>query len=390
VLYVFLTIAAAGHAILWVAIVNRLHGTAMRRTWMDLLTFACGLAATVIPLAVLMVHLSQPENAAEEYAARQIAALARWYVILCAAFCLLSAIFRLWTLLHSERRGAILANHTTRFELPPDAVKRFIRPGLPRLLGRLPMNEVLQVQLHEKQLSICELPTELSGLRIAHLSDLHMSGRILKPYFHEVVDRVNAARPDIITITGDIVERQQCVDWVPEILGRLAASAGVYYVLGNHDLKAGLTRLKEVLQKAGIVHVGGRELVVPFPNGSILLAGNELPWLGPPPTHAATDLEGAPRGEFRILLSHSPDQFAWAQEHGYDLVLAGHTHGGQVRIPPFGAIFVPSLHGVRYAAGTFRSKRTVMHVSRGTSSLTPLRFRCPPEIAILRLHPSKR
>jgi predicted MPP superfamily phosphohydrolase len=83
------------------------------------------------------------------------------------------------------------------------------------------------------------------------------------------------------------------------------------------------------------------------------------------------------------LLAHSPDQFQWAQENDIDLMLAGHLHGGQVRLPILGAFLAPSIYGVRYAAGVFTAENTTLHVSRGVSSLMPLRFRCPPEIAIL-------
>ena len=85
----------------------------------------------------------------------------------------------------------------------------------------------------------------------------------------------------------------------------------------------------------------------------------------------------------RILLAHSPDQFRWAQANDIDLMLAGHLHGGQVKFPLLGAIASPSIYGVRYVAGVFRNSNTVMHVSRGVGSLTPLRIGCPPEVALL-------
>jgi predicted MPP superfamily phosphohydrolase len=85
----------------------------------------------------------------------------------------------------------------------------------------------------------------------------------------------------------------------------------------------------------------------------------------------------------RILLAHGPDQFGWAQQNDFDLMLAGHNHGGQIRLPFLGAILAPSLGGTRYASGVFRRGRSVMHVSRGTGSLTPVRWNCPPEIALL-------
>lgn len=104
----------------------------------------------------------------------------------------------------------------------------------------------------------------------------------------------------------------------------------------------------------------------------------------------AADLSTVPQasGEetpLRVFLLHTPDQFAWACAHDADLVLAGHTHGGQVRFPVLGAVACPSLYGTRYAGGVFRRGPTVMHVTRGLGGKTPIRVNCPPEAALLRL-----
>jgi predicted MPP superfamily phosphohydrolase len=117
----------------------------------------------------------------------------------------------------------------------------------------------------------------------------------------------------------------------------------------------------------------------------LLLAGNERPWFGTAPNLANAPPPTAAGGPFRILLSHTPDQIAWARRNHFDLVLAGHTHGGQIRIPLAGPIVSPSRYGVRYASGTFFEGRTLMHVSRGLSGLHNLRWRCPPELALLEL-----
>ena len=90
-----------------------------------------------------------------------------------------------------------------------------------------------------------------------------------------------------------------------------------------------------------------------------------------------------PQSAFRILLSHSPDQLPFAQAHSCDLMLAGHTHGGQIRLPWLGALISPSWYGWRYAGGTYHVPPTLMHVSRGLSGKQPIRLNCPPEIALL-------
>jgi predicted MPP superfamily phosphohydrolase len=90
-------------------------------------------------------------------------------------------------------------------------------------------------------------------------------------------------------------------------------------------------------------------------------------------------------GPLRIGLAHGPDQLAWAQSLEIDLLLVGHTHGGQIRIPPLGAIFSPTADGVKYVSGVFHLPPTILHVSRGISSQIPLRWNCRPEVAMLEL-----
>jgi predicted MPP superfamily phosphohydrolase len=87
--------------------------------------------------------------------------------------------------------------------------------------------------------------------------------------------------------------------------------------------------------------------------------------------------------QLKILLSHSPDQVRWARKHGFDLMLCGHTHGGQIRYPIIGPTVCPSWYGVRYASGLFLERALAIHVSRGVSGLFPIRWNCLPEVALL-------
>jgi uncharacterized protein len=86
---------------------------------------------------------------------------------------------------------------------------------------------------------------------------------------------------------------------------------------------------------------------------------------------------------FRLLLSHTPDQFPWARSNNFDLMLAGHNHGGQIRLPYLGALITPSLYGFRYAGGVYFEPPTLLHVSRGLAGIHPIRLNCPPELALL-------
>jgi hypothetical protein len=177
-----------------------------------------------------------------------------------------------------------------------------------------------------------------------------------------------------------LIDEIDYLAWMPSTLAKLSAPLGVYFLLGNHDLFTGhAPRIRQELIQAGLIDVGGRWSRLEIHGAEVIVAGNELPWFGP-----AADMEACPLrrdgNQLRILLSHSPDQFNWARRRDFDLMLAGHTHGGQIRPPVLGPIVCPSWYGVKYASGTFYARPTVMHVSRGISSEKPLRFNCRPEL----------
>ena len=379
-IYLLLIFGAVGHVILWVMLVNRLHALGMDRRWIDVLTGLCGVGVAVIPLAVAAV-LYQGWFGSGNVPATVSAAT--WsYIAGCAVLSIIGIVRRVRMLRHPERGGVVLANHTSHIKLSKDEGP-LAAPGVASWLAHLPLNQALDITVHEEQLKIPRLSAQYEGVRVAHLSDLHMSGRITKKYFERMVEHVNRCEADVITITGDLVEREKCLDWIPDTLGRLHAPGGVFYVLGNHDRHVDEMRLHAALADAGLTYVGGTWRQIAIRNVPLILAGNEVPWYPP-----AADLSDCPPHDaagvpLRILLSHSPDQFAWAQQHEVDLMLAGHNHGGQVCLPLLGAILAPSMQGVRYASGAFRAGNTVLHVSRGTSCLTPIRYNCPPEIALL-------
>jgi len=384
--YALLAIAAIGHVILWTALINRLHGLGWNRRWIDAATAGCGLWLAAAPVAIAMLVYQRPQASFAD--GSFIGSLAWGYAVVCALFCVGAVFHRLWLTFHVERGGALLANHTTRTNLCQRESTDLFGPGIPGLLGKLPGNQALDLRIHEKQLVLPRLNPALDGLRIAHITDLHMSGRIAKPYFVEVVEQVNRLQPDLVAITGDLVERNECLDWLPDTLGRLRATNGVYFVLGNHDRRVDQARLRDALARLPLIHLGGTCRHIVVRDTPIILAGNELPWYGPAPSLEDVSAHSFAESALRILLAHGPDQFSWATDRGFDLTLAGHNHGGQIRLPGLGAILTPSRSGTRYASGVFRRGQSVLHVSRGTSSLTPFRWNCPPEIALLVLRPA--
>lgn len=319
--------------------------------------------------------------------------LAGWPARLYALVAIGAAVIPLpwWVIrqVRSRQPAALVSNHSRIVDIPERLGRAPRGRGLSTVLTRLPGNQVFHLEVNEKRLALPRLPSALAGLTITHLSDLHFTGNTHQDYYHEVIREANALEGDVAVICGDVVDTLDCLDWVPEILAALRAPLGAYFVLGNHDLRTrDVPRVRRALVGAGLVDLGGHWRLLEARGWPLVIAGNELPYLGP-----AADLSGVPaevagRRPFRLLVAHTPDQLPWARRFDVDLMLAGHMHGGQIRVPGLGAVVGPSRQGVRYASGVFHEPPTVLHVSRGISAMTPLRYNCPPELSRLVLEPA--
>ncbi|MBN1908595.1 MAG: metallophosphoesterase [Pirellulales bacterium] len=387
--YALLFLALFGHAALWVALVNRAHGTGLARGFVHWLTFLSFGLLVAIPLLIAGWLLWHGTNPLGPGGWARLPLIVQFYVWACWGLAVVSVVVWVWrrildrrppAVLRSDRRRLIhLSKDDTRPAVSKDHVNHF--------LARLPGNQVLHLDFAERSLDVPRLHPSLDGLSIVHLSDLHFNGNVDKAFFREVVHLANQQRPDLVAVTGDLVDTDACIDWVPDTLGQLVARLGVYVILGNHDLKVDTRRLCRALDDAGMIHLGGRWMQIDADGSPIVIAGNELPWIAP-----AAEMDKAPPRRpdgqpLRILLSHSPDQLDWAVAQDFDLMLAGHLHGGQIRLPLIGPIVAPSSQGVRHAAsGTFYRPPTILHVSRGLSGQLPLRLNCPPEVTRLVLN----
>lgn len=240
---------------------------------------------------------------------------------------------------------------------------------------RLPGNESLDLSILDWRVPVRGLPDELAGLRIVHLTDWHMSPLYDRRFFEHVVDQANRLDPDLVLFTGDLVEHKSAIEWVEPVLGRLTAKIGKLAILGNHDLLYGLEAVKRAVEAAGFEDVDGRWSVREASGRTVAVGGTSAPW-GPKLNPAAR-----PDADLTIVLSHSPDQFyriaSWDSAH---LVLAGHNHGGQVRLPVFGPVLMPSRYSRRFDRGFFLRGRTWMYVSQGLGAKHPVRYRCRPEL----------
>jgi predicted MPP superfamily phosphohydrolase len=256
-------------------------------------------------------------------------------------------------------------------------------------LGMIPFNQAHKLAVDRIRLGIKRLPLPLEGFRICQLSDFHLTGQMDLEWFEHVVAKANEFDPDLILITGDLIDEAPCLDWIEPVFGRLKAKHGIFFVRGNHDLRIKDQQyLLQRLESVGMRWIGGKWERLEIEGVGIYLAGNELPWFAgaedlskrPHQVHGESGMEDLPC--LKILLSHTPDQITWAKDYDFDLIFAGHNHGGQIAIPYIGPIVAPSRHGVLYASGTFAIGDAVMHVSRGLSGDECIRINCPPEVGL--------
>ncbi len=382
--YAAAAIVFLGHIALWVWVYNRLHASGLPSRAVQHLE-----KWTIVVAVATAGWLLRELRSAPVGTGTPDSAAATWLARLWSAACALMLAYVVtawWARRRRPAAGASLVhNDTTRFHLR-DAVDPLpIGRLATRLCAALPGNEILTIQAQHKVIRLARLPRALAGLRIAQLTDLHLTGQLTPAFFHAAVAHVNRWEPDAVIITGDLVDKAPCVAWVPLILGRLRARYGVFAILGNHDQRlADVPALRAAVTASGIHDLGGRVMTCRLREVPVLLAGNECPWFPPAPP---LDPDASAARPFTILLSHTPDQLPWARRHGVDLLLAGHTHGGQIRLPLVGPIICPSRYGVRYASGLFDEPPTLMHVSRGLAGVQPLRWGCPPELTLLELQP---
>jgi uncharacterized protein len=378
--------ALVGHAALWIGFVNRMHATGAPR-WLIKLSSLLGYGILLFaPLVAAALWLRSGESLFA-WLSDTYAGPVRIYAITCwirAAIVSPLWVCRIW---FAKLPNVVRSLNRTTFDVGAALGHKPLNGVPAKLLSYFPGNQVLRVSIDELHCEIERLPPELDGLSIVHLSDLHITGRVGIDFFRQAVAQANALQPDLIAITGDILDEVELLDWIPEALAKLSAPLGVYFVLGNHDgFDNKAARVRETLTSIGFNDLGSCWRSLDARGANVILAGNELPWFVP-----AADMEYCPprspaTPQLRILLSHSPDQFRWARRWDFDLMLAGHTHGGQIRLPILGPILAPSWHGVKYASGTFFKRPTLVHVSRGLSGEKPIRLNCPPEIAKIVLH----
>jgi predicted MPP superfamily phosphohydrolase len=260
-----------------------------------------------------------------------------------------------------------------------------------------------QIELVRLPVKINNLPASLQGLKIGLLTDLHSSYIVSNKLLRAAGQLIMSEKPDVIVMTGDYISgstkflsgsvgefKKEHLIGCCNALSHLKAPLGIYGVLGNHDEWSGPEAVKEICEtftkQIGMVWLRNRSIELKKGGSSFHLLGVDDYWA--PSCSLANACKGTGAETIKILLSHNPDindDITLSRER-IDLVLSGHTHGGQIVLPFLGQPVMPSKFGQKYRAGLVRDGDRQTYISRGVGCLlAPIRLNCLPEATVLTL-----
>jgi predicted MPP superfamily phosphohydrolase len=257
--------------------------------------------------------------------------------------------------------------------------------------------EARRIRTERIRVALPRLPEALAGFRIVHIGDTHCrTGRFYEGLYRQMVAAVNEADADLVLISGDLAAGSDHIPVAARWLGALRARLGVLAVPGNHDLNItmerwllGLTQgfdveeIRRSLADVGVTLLHNESKVIEANGQRIVVLG-----IGDAST-GLDDLENTvtsmPSGDLIIILTHSPDLLDVAGVEVADLVLCGHTHGGQMMLPGIGPVWSPVWRGRLRGEGLLAAGDVAVHVTRGVGTSWPVRLGCPPQVAVLEL-----
>jgi predicted MPP superfamily phosphohydrolase len=256
------------------------------------------------------------------------------------------------------------------------------------VLGYAAFIERTNFHTREIDVLIPNLPPDLEGLRIVQVSDIHLSPFLSERQLAGVIDSANELRPHLAAITGDLItDPGDPVEAAVRQLARLKTDAGVFGCMGNHDSYAGVTGyIEQTAARFGMRFLRGSSHALQFGAATLNFAGQDYERK----SKQLNYLAGAERliqpGAVNILLQHNPDVFPVAARQGYNLLLAGHTHGGQVTVEILDRTISPAFFFTPYVYGLYRIGDASAYVTRGIGTIgIPARLGAPPELSLLRL-----
>lgn len=282
------------------------------------------------------------------------------------------------TPIRRKQRGRVMPYDSNR----PDTPLRSLALNLTHV-ARAAISEPYMLTIEHERIGLRRLPDAFESFRIVQLSDIHHGPFSDKSQIERAVETANRLKPDIIALTGDYISKERhyaapCA----EMLGRLRARYGVYAVLGNHDHWTDAALITDLFRAEGITMLVNEGMRFELNGATFWLAGVDDTMVGLEDISLA--LAGAQKDEMKLLLAHNPIILRRAARAGVDLVLSGHTHGGQVAFRS-----EQSSSGGRrrrFLKGLGRLGHTQIYVNRGLGTVVlPIRYGCPPEVSLLEL-----
>lgn len=230
-----------------------------------------------------------------------------------------------------------------------------------------------------------EIPQNFQDFKIVFVSDIHSGPFVSQKRIANFVQKINAQNPDIIILGGDFIEDDpKYIAPCFEELKKLTAKKGIYGVIGNHDAREAYNKTYKTMQEAGITPLENDAEWIEIDGQKIKLGG--VTWDGTEDPDISPTTEDTNKNDFVILASHIPDFAEELKTDKIDLMLSGHTHGGQVTLFGLYAPYIPSDYGQKYRTGIIKTDRTTVLVSNGLgTSFLPIRFFARPQINIIML-----
>lgn len=251
--------------------------------------------------------------------------------------------------------------------------------------ARAALAEANSFQIEEIKIFLNRLPKALDGFRIVQLSDIHHSPFTSVEFIEQIVEKANELKPDMFVLTGDYVSHEaEYIAPVAKILSKLEAEFGTYACLGNHDHWTDAELVKAEFRRNSIKMLVNQ--------GFRFSDGTESFWLcgvddfGEGLSNIRKALRGSKPDEMKLLLAHNPAIMRRAAYWKIDLVLSGHTHGGQLKFrEPRERRLFPNRRR-RFSSGLHYRQETQIYITRGIGTVVvPMRYQCPPEISVLEL-----
>jgi predicted MPP superfamily phosphohydrolase len=251
--------------------------------------------------------------------------------------------------------------------------------------GVYPLLEARWCRLRRATVALPNLPKAFEGKTVAFLSDIHHGPFVSRGYIRSIVAMTNALRADFVLLGGDYCyQGPRFIAPALEELGKLKAPMGRFAVLGNHDHWDGLLESIDGLEASGIPLLRNRGVWVEQGSSRLRIGGVGDLWTDK--VDVARAIGDATDRDAVLLLSHNPDVAETLDDPRVGLMISGHTHGGQVIVPFYGAPIVTSAYGQKYLSGLTRGPSCNVFISRGVGTVgLPVRLACRPEVVLLTL-----